>query len=456
MRHLFFLVIALTIIFSACSLIPIEPVDPEDSATEEPEIAIHVAPDGSDTEGDGSAEHPFETIAHAMTVYEEQRIPTNLIRVAQGDFFVTEPIILADGVELRGGHSAATWQESPESYPTVITDTSTEQETAGTPQCVFFAGEGITKETLVAGFTIFGTESPSVDMSGGINLIEGSPTIRNCHIQGGQGSNVSVGVFMVSSEASVVSNTINGGGSPGSYAVYTRLCTEACTLAANIIDGGVGNRSYGVFNNDSYPTIHSENVIDGGTGTDQSCGIMNNNSSPLIDQNMISGGDKSTDTFGISNYNSSPSISNNIINGGSGYNSCGIENENGSHPLIGDGNEINGGTGTYSCGIRNSQNYDGEVYNNFISGGTGSGISYAVRNEDSTALFYNNVVNGGYGNDYSYAFHNSAQADVLLYNNTIDGGWSSKPYAIYNNASNPEIVNNIITISSFCLRIWNY
>ncbi|MGI6496812.1 MAG: right-handed parallel beta-helix repeat-containing protein [Kiritimatiellia bacterium] len=80
--------------------------------------AVHVAPSGDDSTGDGSASAPFATVAKALS----RVAPGGVVRIAGGDY--AESFAVGNSMtelSIEGAYDPATWTRSPATHPTVFT-----------------------------------------------------------------------------------------------------------------------------------------------------------------------------------------------------------------------------------------------------------------------------------------------------------------------------------------------
>lgn len=383
---------------------------------------LYVAKDGTadnpvSNSNMGSQDYPKATISNAIeTLYNAGYDTSNPaeVRVAAGQYTITEPVIIRAGITLKGGYKVdgiVDWSDSERSYQTeaeradamYLTEitydgTDTGDSTNNPNYAVYISGNQITDETIIEGFTINGT------LSGGSNT-----------------------AFYTS-------------------AVYTKTNTEA---------------------------IIQYNTIYGGDGMESSCGIYNSISKVNIRYNVIRAGGGIVDSWGIYNY-ASPVIieENDLIYGGTSGSPVGITNfscDVTNAPIIRNNPLIIGGgsDGSYVTGIDNNMSH-AIIDNNYVRGSdySGSGQVQALYNKSCSPIITNNTLEGGTGSIY-LALFNTTNSSPFVANNVLSGVYvnynmqSSMPY-LYNNTfvctgwmaivmvtnSQPTIVNNIFTGST--------
>ncbi|WP_300670335.1 ZinT/AdcA family metal-binding protein [Desulfoluna sp.] len=258
---------------------------------------------GTDHPGTGSSARPFRALQHAI----DHAIPGDCLHVAAGTY--KENIRLEEGISLYGGYHSLYWSDrnnldrANETYKTVI---------RGTDRYAVEAGGGITRNTVIDGFTIIGQDVNQHDHE----------HIATKHVDPER----SWGIHLSADASPVIShNSIYGGLEEGATYTYGIQTTTACSplIKNNYISGGPGSETCSAillsanFSGDPRPLIIN-NVIDGGTGTEASYGISIMISSARILNNTISGGssgEKSHGIFDVSVFhkNGKPVIENNII-----------------------------------------------------------------------------------------------------------------------------------------------
>lgn len=296
-------------------------------------------------------------------------IPAAVV-VAEGSYTADSStdnhIQLVEGVSLYGGYNNDPGSEftayDPATYATTITDIST--NITGDyldPNRTIEVASGVVGN-IIDGFTI---NAGGGDYSAGI-LANGSPTISNNIIDGGNGSLQAYGIFSTGGGA-IINNTINGGSSVAdNLAIYS---SDTVIIVGNTINGGSGGaRTFGIYNDGAQVNIY-DNTITGGPGSVNSFGIRNVAlSTGLIYRNSIVGGTGANGSnYGInSTEGSSMSFFNNMIDGGGGNNTYGTRE----------------GTNTWNT-----------LQNNTISGGMGSGLAIGVYIVDTTSTtLENNII----------------------------------------------------------------
>lgn len=95
---------------------------------------VHVSPTGSDTGGDGSAQHPFATLGRAQAAARSlvhSQMSAVTVRIGAGMYFMDTPLTLNESLDsntswvgedtastwVRGGRRVANWEPAPESFP---------------------------------------------------------------------------------------------------------------------------------------------------------------------------------------------------------------------------------------------------------------------------------------------------------------------------------------------------
>ena len=307
---------------------------------------IYVSSTLGSSSNPGTKEEPKSEIQDGISLAEASA-PAD-VWVMEGSY--SDTIIMKPGVSLYGGYKSGDWNvRNPSSYITSINATGS--------NAVVFDDTSITEITKIDGFRINGVGSSATD-SKGIYIHNCSPTINNCLINGGSGTNSAIGVYVYingSSSSSVIQNsTISSGSSTNSYGIYMRLSNAGgnnnCIIKNNAISGGTGTNSYGIRNfshsdccsisSYSQPKIWN-NTIDGGNPNDNSYGIHNDanyyaNANPTIWNNNIDGGSGISNSYGILNSEGSGSTglgdirNNHIFTSGTGDAYCLFENNNGA------------------------------------------------------------------------------------------------------------------------------
>ncbi len=256
-------------------------------------IYVSTPANGGDDGNSGTTQdQPVATITNAIA----QIIGSTpaIVMVSEGTYSETN-VSLVDELTLLGGYSASDWDiRDPEVHTTTLQDTGTSGNSETNPNHMLYADGSVTGSTLIEGFTINGSSGGLGAHFTSIFLDGGSPTIRNCILNGGDtGPNGRFYGVIISNTASPVleNNSISGGG------------------------GGTGSKGYGVRIDNSSPIIRG-NEIDCGTALgDKTAIYCTSGSSPVIDGNTITAG-----LYGIYNNASSAVIRNNvIIADGAGY-----------------------------------------------------------------------------------------------------------------------------------------
>jgi parallel beta-helix repeat protein len=300
---------------------------------------------GADS-NDGTMDHPKKTIQAGID-FASNLYSTSSVYVAEGSYTLSgSTITLHEGISLFGGYSQGWTQRDPSSHESIVTDERTSGGVSNSPNHVIFAGEDITSDTVIDGFTLHaggGSHSTCI-------LSAGSPTISNNVLNGGSASVASYGIYIQSNASPVITN----------------------------------------------------NVIHGGTSTDRAAAIYASDSNAaFITNNRITGGSTHEGTVhAIYGKHANLLIANNSIMGGHCVSdqcySCGIREASASHSTI-INNTIDGGTGYRAYGILTSDGSDPRIYNNTINGGhppqTAMGIY--IKNDDNPRIINNIIFTSG-------------------------------------------------------------
>ena len=325
MKKLFPLLILLAALGTGCD----DGSGNDDSGTSSPgaEVRIlYVNDDYAGGDGIGTKSKPFTDISVAIDYAESHGY--SKIYVAVGDYPTDVGIEMVEGVSLYGGFDPEDeWSRydfvteiDRKDHSTTITYTGEAYECF----TVLF-GYGITKKTIIEGFTIKGGGKRFEDYEGDTDLysyavwtVGSSPIIRNNTILAGKPFEIGTGYFPYSSGIcncysfpTIYENAIYGSTEHyvrETYAIYNRY---ACPIITNnkICGGEESQYKYGIYNKSPYfsPVI-SNNTIDGGIGLGFEWGIFTDYyGSPVISNNTINNG--------IINLTSDSEIYNNIISG---------------------------------------------------------------------------------------------------------------------------------------------
>ncbi|MCA9696110.1 MAG: putative metal-binding motif-containing protein, partial [Myxococcales bacterium] len=358
--------------------------------------------DGDDISGDGTQQNPVATIAKGMAnaVMIGNSQP---VFVAEGDY--NEKVNLIEDIDLLGGYHCApndcTWDNDPQTYLSQISATDNEGVRAG---------DGITRITMVTGFTIAGRTGfnpGNGNTVAGMTVAQGTPSLVNNVFVGGNimGCNQcsTHGLLILGTQNDpagvlVDGNRIIAGNSPATSAAVTLRTFQNPAIAEitnNWIKGGSGQYTRAVSAFASAPgTQIRNNEIFAGNQTG------NNNGSTfaiiisgevIVDGNRINHDPNEVGSCpspnanawcgGLESQGATAIITNNLIFGVPGVRSTGIWIAEGEVPF-GDleinGNTIEGGGtgGQISAGLvcRTSQGINakiGDVRNNIIRGGNG-------------------------------------------------------------------------------------
>ncbi len=346
---------------------------------------------GNDTTGDGTQANPVKTIgagmANAMTLQGGQgdggapvaQVP---VFVAEGSY--AEKIMLVEGIDLLGGFQcdsrSCTWTRDPAMHKADIQNTD-------------FSGvlvdHTITRATRIDGFTISALDGdPGTGGNGlvGMTIKEGSPTISN--------------------------NTINGGDVIG--------CSNQCNTAAIVLEGPA---------NDPLGVLIQNNVIGAGDTPGRSSAINFNFNSggerhvAEIVANTITGGTGSSSRAiqGFAMGDGSVVRGNDIF-AGDGRGSTNFNNFHTSFAMI-ISSEPGGPSGAITIDanrINADPNLTGNCLNppnNFFCGG--------IESEGATAVITNNIVFGMESPRSTGIFLGDGEVpfgEVILNGNTVGGG----------------------------------
>jgi hypothetical protein len=300
--------------FTASGCVLDKPVAGEEP---DPVDVLYVHEQLGDDANPGTADSPFFSIQAAI----DQAVgldPKPEVHVASGTYGAdyrdtgAPAVLLKDGVRLYGGYSAGDWeQRDSELYPTVIEDLSDSGGSLSDPNRALAAEAGTGNGSVVDGFVILGGDG---DISFAVFLRDASPQLKNCTIDGGEGTSFSVGIYNLDAASPTIeSNTILGGDGDISFGIYNYTnCSPL--IESNRIDGaGSGSQSLAIYNDLFCPAVIRNNLIDGGGGA-YSLGIMNFESSPIVRNNTISAGRNSADwSVALFNQTARPVIQNNIV-----------------------------------------------------------------------------------------------------------------------------------------------
>ena len=353
-----------------------------------------------DDTGDGLSVSTARKFIHAAVA--DALVPATIL-VAEGEYRLSNDlsthIVLREGVSLYGGYSSDFLSRAPATSISTIEDRSTSNNPASfdSPHRAIEGtnnSSNITSETVIDGFTIYGSPLSGPDYTAAIFLINALPTIQNNTINGGGGSFFSYGIYSWASPT-VQNNTIHGGnGGTGSFGIINR---SNAIVRNNTIYGGSGDSSHGISHLYGSATAQN-NTIHGGDGT-SSYGITNSNTAtPVIRSNTIHGGSGSNTSYGISSNDAAPRVLNNTIYGGSG--------------------------GNASYGMRNDSSSP-FVQNNTIHGGNSINAAYSIYNGASSSPEINNNIFLSRSGVNAYCFSedlvNAVSDPVSLKNNVFSG-----------------------------------
>lgn len=328
----------------------------------------------SDAGGDDAADGLSPTTAKKTinAAIAAARKPAE-IRVAEGTYRVTshagdptypQHITLKDGVSLFGGYSADFSTRDPAVHVTTITNMST---TAVARNII--SDTNISRSTLIDGFTLIGGNSTTGIRT--VQILTGSPTIRNNVIVGGTtsdsygievrsgspaitGNHISIsriGISVTDASPEIDGNTIVGGSGSVTHGINVSG-TSIATIINNQVSGGSASLSAaGIYFSGGSATV-AQNKISAGSSNDAfvgyTAGIYANNTS-VIRNNVIYGGNGGANSYGIYGVAGSATVQNNTINGGSGVTAAGLSTDLSTISVFAENNILttHGGTQRY-------------------------------------------------------------------------------------------------------------
>lgn len=203
--------------------------------------------DGNRPDDTGDGLNPSTARKYIHTAVADAAPPATVL-VNAGEYQVnygnSTHVVLKGNVSLYGGYNESYSDRSPELFPTVIEDTSTDP--GMTPfdinTAILGDGEGdpdtIDSTTRVDGFIIKGTTQPEVSYASAIYLMNGaSPTLSTNRIYGGNGFWVA-GVISAYGANPVVNNNIIHGGNSTSMSQGIIVASASSTIRNNTIHSG--------------------------------------------------------------------------------------------------------------------------------------------------------------------------------------------------------------------------
>lgn len=269
-----------------------------------------------------------------------------------------------------------------------------------------------------------GTYSQTVIMKEGVSLkgVDSSSVI----IEGANSNGIGI-IFPTEIKSTTFIENITIKGAGNSLKTYGVQIWEdsSPTIKNCIILGGNGtDETFAIYNNGLTPQIYN-NEIDGGFGRNSYAIYSENSARPLIKENIVYGGsnpDINSESFGIYNTYSSAIILSNTINGGDSTNAIAIFNDNSANVRI-FGNDINGCTNCASSyGVYNNSDSGVFVVNNIIHGGYSDDYSYGIYNKSKDMTVSNNTISGGSA-IFAVSVYNNRQSSeslaIFLKNNIL-------------------------------------
>ncbi len=405
-------------------------------------IGAYVSALTGDDANMGTEDSPVKTIgkgiANAMMLGGERSVI-----VAEGRY--VEKVTLVEGIDLLGGHQCNTmacdWARDIRTYASTIENPDLEG---------VVAKSGVTRATLLSGFTIEGFFGTPTSASGSVALTldGGSPTIRGNTItamatsgNAGEANNRSIGIAVrgTTDAAGVLieNNIISSGAASQSIGVAIESTspsvTSLVTLQSNVIRSGAGRRSIGIYavRAATGSKITNNDVTTGSSTMGSNTGIQIN-SPVIVDRNRVNldrtatGSCTQTTSWcaGIFVEGATTTLTNNIVIAPRGQRTAGLVLA-----------ELEAPAGTVTV----ANNY-------FDGGGSGPAGAGAPRNLSSAVVLVignNNQLTGTVGR---------------ISNNILAGGANSDRYGIREEPTNgrtihPVFVNaNLFTFSTASFR----
>jgi hypothetical protein len=261
---------------------------------------VHVSINtGSDATGDGTAEHPYATIYHALdTVTDASGINRYAMLVAEGRY-AGQTVQMKEWVDMYGGFELSTWMRSIEGNGTVLDGENMRR------------GVITSGQVRLDGFTVTKGDATDLDYpyytyGGGILVLENSsPLITNNVISGNSAS--SGGGISVSTNATISNNVITGNSVTNGGGGISVSNQATATISNNVITGNSGGGGISVSTN----AVISNNVITGNSATYAGGGISVLTNA-TISNNVITGNSGTYAGGGIYGYTNA-TISNCIL-----------------------------------------------------------------------------------------------------------------------------------------------
>jgi hypothetical protein len=258
------------------------------------ENAVYVSNTIGNDSYEGTRKNPKKTITSAINKLDGAGL-NGKVYIAKDTYNVDYQsgthIVIAEGISLFGAYEIGDWSRNLAANQSIINDTSTGGGSVGSPAAVIVANSGITNSTIIDGLIIKGSTSGG-NYTSGIFTNNGSPTIRNSDINGGNGSTGSFGIYNKSSASLIYNNTIHGGSptfaSSNTHGIYNDN-TNGVIIRNNTISGGnpSGGSSvvYAIFLTGTTNTSIDNNIIFTNGGFDRN-GIWENDAiTPLSVKN---------------------------------------------------------------------------------------------------------------------------------------------------------------------------
>ncbi len=329
------------------------------------EGVIYVSALSGEDANPGLPQSPKKTINAAIDFLADNDLTAD-VRVAEGTYTLPdgESIVVPEGISLYGGYRDGTWVRDFESYPTVV---EKDPDTGAAVSLRFEAG--VTRDTVVDGFVLNSGPALTVIV---VAILDASPTLSNCTIDGTGAIDESTGIAIDNGDPHISYNLVYGGaGSVASDGIRITGGSEPIVLRNAI---AAGTRSNTVAN-----------------------GVQVVNSSPLIQGNYViyASGDGGSRTVGMRLRGGTPQVYGNTIEGGGGSDwSIGVVVSDGAAARI-VSNAIHGGWSTGSTGSRGVESSSSAslvIRNNTISAGTNDTDSIAIADFSGGAIIDSNIL----------------------------------------------------------------
>jgi len=318
--------------------------DGTDEASDEQDIIIYrtdYAYVASGATGDGSAPNSALGTINAGIQYADTN-GRSAVAVPAATYTVNHDenthVQMTAGISLAGGYSSDFTTRDTSANETIIVDSSAEpaNDWDALTCAVSFASSSITSATVLDGFTVLGHDTGILGMA--VYIMEGSPTILNCNLVGGDGTNGSGILIRYYGSATVLNNTISGSENVnnnvrGIYIFQQMSGAGATIIQGNTINGqglsSIEGNSCGIFLYEASDITIENNSITGGK-CQLAYGIYIQSDCDNIeisDNILISGGSSTVNTIAIYTEQSTV-ISNNFITSGTGADSYAIDTRN--------------------------------------------------------------------------------------------------------------------------------